>query len=228
MNKTCDLRQFIPGQVESIKTYFQSLALSDYEQARYEFLREHLSSIFSLDSHQREQFVNLLPDYSDLIQREPTEPVSLAEFGGAGCAQLSSKQLDTFHARGVLAPLPLQQPIDLAEINDYVLAREQQSADLSAVHLESELLLKLSVQPDIIASVKSLIGDDILLLDSTIHIVPSADVAQHKTFITHSDVNVIGDNLPRDFLCNDPGFVTVWLSISDADIDHAPLHFFSR
>ena len=133
---------------------------------------------------------------------------------------LTRDQFNFYNKKGVLGPIKLEflDQIDL-KVFEKIITHQ---GDLSDYYYKSQKILSIAIHPEVLSKVKSILGENVILLNDTIiYVAPNKQLDA-----THSDIQggatIMGDN----FYDNDSGFLNVWVSITGTNSKNAPLHFF--
>lgn len=232
------IRHFFQAEEPRIKKYFSSIELSEDEKRRSEQLKDAFKKCNLFDPNDISIIQSIIPEYSNEILGInnvacwPTlcnKVTPIETIGNSILKGLNREDLEFYQEYGVIGPYTLEGSIKkkIEFIHDRILKNSSNSLKLSAAHIESKSILLLGINPGIISNISSILGEDVVLVDSSIHLVPNAKKCRNKSFISHSDVNVIGGMLPLSFYQEkESGFVTVWISISGTNEYNSPLHFF--
>lgn len=130
------------------------------------------------------------------------------------------EQKKFFRENGVLGPVKIDcfKDMDFSFLDELI----NHTGEKSEYFFKSKKIVDLALNNTLLNKVRSLLGDNVVLLNDTIVFLNP----QQNPEATHSDIQggsvLYGDEFFRD----DPGFLNVWISISGTDSLKAPLHFF--
>ena len=141
----------------------------------------------------------------------------------AGAKTFTVKQLEDFNAAGFISPVTIFDAPEVEEIRDYIdellgrvlgAADRRNSYSINSYHLVCKKLYDLAVDPRILACVKDILGEEVVLW------------GQHLFAKMPGDGKVVPLHQDAVFWPLTPSkSVTVWLAIDDADIDNAAMQF---
>lgn len=136
-------------------------------------------------------------------------------------AQLSREQIDHFNRLGYIAPLKAFDNAAIADIRSYfdallarVMAAGGDSYSISSAHLKFGRVWDLLTDPEIVAHVKDLLGDNVIGWGSHFFCKMPGD---GKNVGWHQDASY--------WPLSPSKAVTVWLAIDDADVQNACMRF---
>lgn len=220
--ETVDLYSFLECEidraVEMLRKHTEIVGEEELEK-----LKAFLSSSDS-SSEWKKELSSLFRGYSQSSQRPSHYPDNWPTLS-SGFSEESSEEFkllqdQPFDATGVSAPIRLNflTPTTLASISSSL----EHTGDEGGFFFSRSDIFDIATHEEIIWKVRKLIGDDIVLLDDNIIVIPPGG---HYD-ITHSDVlgaaSIVGEEFFRDDSC----FLNVWISVNGTYGDKAPLNFF--
>lgn len=223
-----DLSSYLKMDRVKLKSFLYSIKLSDEEKSRYHYLRNNL-----LDIKDKAEFLSVMPEFKPFIKNglicSKWNELNNEPYGkNLNNPYLDDIELSFYKEKGVIGPYQLGSSSEkkLIRIQKNI-QTIQKNGHVIISGLKNINILELAMDPEILAKISSILGDNIVLLNSILRIIPENSHKEKKFIITHSDINIVAGSLSPDFFDEkDKGFVTVWISISGTNEELAPLHFF--
>ena len=202
--------------------------LSTEEEQRFQQLKGLFADFDINNEDKREQFFELLPEYRgrlDVGVKEFEAPIDCVQghrrYDDANPEYLTEDQAQFMRENGYLGPMKLHSltPSSIASIKKTISCE----GAISNFYFQSKQIMDLAVNPEILAKVESIIGDNVVFINDTVLVV-NPDGGQLD--VNHTDIQGSTSILGGEFYADDPGILNVWISVSGTNPDNAPLQLF--
>lgn len=223
---------YLKRELEIASRYIATVRLSPEEQAQYRKVREWYDYQYT-------------PQKSNLLPFLPLEANGKTGIMAKG-SYLTKQEVACYLAEGVVGPIPFQsitQEHLHAITQTFQGFHKNHNRNLGSVYsmMQKKCAYELATNPEILAKVSSILGENIMLTNFTINeLAPWMGKSTLETggmvnaLNCHSDLSSgsqyhfeLGTNSVRN-LTLDNRCVNVWLSISGTDAFNAPLYFFPK